>query len=57
VEFFACIRASHEDEALRNMVKKAYEEMQETYPSHSYVNEYGKIIFTGNGDRPCCRPE
>jgi transmembrane sensor len=45
VEFFACIRASHQDEALRDMVKKAYDDLQETHSSHSYVNEYGQIIL------------
>ncbi|HMH21702.1 MAG TPA: FecR domain-containing protein [Puia sp.] len=45
IEFFSYIRASHEDEPLRDMVKKAYDDMQQTHPSHSYVNEYGKIIL------------
>lgn len=44
-EFFSYIRASGNDEALRSLIKKVYENTEQFPPIQTYVNEHGTLIL------------
>lgn len=46
-EFFSYIRASDQDEALRSLIKKVYENTEQLPSLQTYVNEYGTLVLTG----------
>jgi len=46
-EFFSYIRASGDDETLRSLIKKVYENTPPTSSIQTYVNEQGSLILTG----------
>jgi transmembrane sensor len=45
-EFFAYIKKAKTDIELRGLIKKVYEEIKQSHPSLSYVDEAGKLVFT-----------
>ncbi|MEP7107202.1 MAG: FecR domain-containing protein [Ferruginibacter sp.] len=49
-EFFIYIGKAKTDMRLRGLIKKVYEEIKQSHPSLSYVNEAGKLIFTAPGE-------
>jgi len=46
-ELFSYIRAADNDELLRSLVKKAYDDTRQKPSSQTYVNESGNLILTG----------
>ena len=46
-ELFSYIRAADNDELLRSLVKKAYDDSRQKPSSQTYVNESGNLILTG----------
>ncbi|WP_431216930.1 hypothetical protein ACQ86N_21690 [Puia sp. P3] len=51
-EFFSLIRASGNDEVLRNLIKKVYDNTGKVPSIQTYVNEHGSLILTGNAGMP-----
>ena len=47
-EFFSYIRASGNDEVLRNLIKKVHENTGQVPSIQTYVNEHGSLILTGD---------
>jgi len=45
-EFFSYIRASGNDEVLRGLIKKVYENTEQFHSIQTYVNEHGTLILT-----------
>lgn len=44
-EFFSYVRASGDNEVLRNLIKKVYEDTEQTPSIQTYVNEQGTLIL------------
>ena len=51
-EFFSLIRASGNDETLRNLIKKVYDNTGKIPSIQTHVNEHGSLILTGNTGMP-----
>jgi len=51
-EFLSLVRASNQDEVLRSLVKKAYDDMLQPPSSLTYVDEYGHLVLTGRDWQP-----
>ena len=45
-EFFSYIRAAGQDEVLRNLIKKVYDNTEQIPSLQTYVNEHGSLILT-----------
>ena len=45
-EFFAYIRKAKTDDHLRGLIRKVYEEIKQSHPSLTYVDQAGKLFFT-----------
>jgi len=50
-EFFSYIRASGNDEMLRNLIKKVYENTAQSPSIQTYVNEHGTLILPDKTER------
>jgi transmembrane sensor len=45
-EFFSYVRASGDDEVLRSLIKKVYENTEQIPSIQTYINEHGTLILT-----------
>jgi len=51
-EFFSYVRASGDNEVLRNLIKKVYEDTEQTPSIQTYVNEHGTLILPHKAGSP-----
>ena len=51
-EFFSYVRASGDNEILRNLIKKVYEDTEQAPSIQTYVNEHGTLILPHKAGRP-----
>lgn len=51
-EFFSLIRASGNDEVLRGLIKKVYEDAEQTPSIQTFVNEHGSLILSEKAGAP-----
>lgn len=49
-EFFAYISKAKTDTQLRDLIKKVFEDIKQSHPSLSYVDEAGKLVFAEPGE-------